>query len=63
LRPDDEVAFYQLALAYRQTGNLAGQQKALATFRRLREERARRADAFAAPRPEVTRQEIEAVQE
>ncbi len=63
LRPDDEVAFYQLALAYRHTGNQAGQQKALETFKRLREERAKRAAAFAAPRPEVTRQEIEAVQQ
>jgi tetratricopeptide (TPR) repeat protein len=63
LRPDDEVAFYQLALAYRHTGNQAGQQKALETFRRLREERAQRAAAFAAPRPEVTPQEIEAVQQ
>jgi tetratricopeptide (TPR) repeat protein len=62
LKPDDEVAFYQLSLAYRQSGNQAGQQKALETFRRLREARARRAEAFAAPHPEVTPQELEAVQ-
>jgi predicted Zn-dependent protease len=42
----NDVAFYHLAQAYRKLGDAANQQKALAEFRRLREQRAARDTAL-----------------
>jgi tetratricopeptide (TPR) repeat protein len=56
--PDNEVAYYQLSLAYGRLGNAAEQQKAIAEFQRLQgKKREREALAFT-PR-EVTKQELE----
>ena len=41
--PDDEVAWYRLTRALRQTGDTAGRQKAMAEFQRLRSIKSRRA--------------------
>jgi hypothetical protein len=38
LNSDDEVAYYQLPLAYKALGDVVGQQNALGEFRRLREQ-------------------------
>jgi tetratricopeptide (TPR) repeat protein len=56
--PSNEVAYYQLSIAYGRVGNAAEQQKAIAEFQRLRgQTREREALAFA-PR-EVTKQELD----
>jgi predicted Zn-dependent protease len=57
LNPDDEVTYYRLSQAYKALGNAADQEKALATFRRLRAEKVNRQDL--APASEVTKQEID----
>lgn len=54
-----EVAWYQLAQAFRALGRTAEQEKALAAFTRLREAGAGRAPAVPEPRSDVTRQEID----
>ena len=55
LSPDDDVAFYQLAQAYRAAGNAAGQQQALDTFQRVH---AARRGTTPPSRQDVTRQEL-----
>ena len=50
--PDNEVACYQLAQAYRRSGNAAEQEKALAEFNRVRSARSRRRPRC--PRPSAT---------
>lgn len=55
LSPDDDVAFYQLAQAYRAVGNAAGQQQALDTFQRVH---AARRGTTPPSRQDVTRQEL-----
>jgi tetratricopeptide (TPR) repeat protein len=60
LDPSDEVPYYQLAQAYGALGNAAGRQKALADFRRLRDQKPKMEivkDVFSAR--EVTKQELE----
>lgn len=62
LDPRDEVAFYQLAQAHRALGQDAEQQAALATFERLRAEKAAQpAAVLPADRESVTRQAIESI--
>jgi tetratricopeptide (TPR) repeat protein len=62
LNPRDEVAFYQLAQAHRALGQEAEQQSALATFERLRSEKAgQAAAAVPADRDTVTKQVIESI--
>jgi len=56
LQPGNEVAYYHLAQAYRKLGDAAGQQKALAEFRRLREQRAAHDSPLL---QDVTRQEVD----
>ncbi len=58
LAPDDDVAFYQLAQAYRALGQETEQQRALTAFRRLRDDKERQA-AGPAERSTVTKQVIE----
>jgi tetratricopeptide (TPR) repeat protein len=58
LKPDDEVAYYHLARAYRELGKHVEQQKALAEFQRLRKERP--APMVALQPDAVTKQEVEA---
>ncbi len=61
LNPRDEVAFYQIAQAHRALGQEAEQQAALATFERLRSEKARQ-DAVVPPgQPNVTKQVIDSI--
>lgn len=55
----NEVAYYQLAMAYGRLGQAAEQQKALAEFQRLRAQTREREDRMLAPR-EVTKQELDA---
>jgi tetratricopeptide (TPR) repeat protein len=58
LNPASDVAYYQLAQAYRALGDTTAQEKALATFRQLRS----LPSAAAAPgsaRPEVTKQTLD----
>jgi tetratricopeptide (TPR) repeat protein len=63
LEPEDEVAHYQVAMAYRALGRTAEAKTALAEFQRLRAARSRRDDAAAlAPSP-VTRQQVGPEQE
>lgn len=57
LNPEDDVAFYSLAQAYRALGNASEQQKALAMFRHLREKHSTQEPRE--PKREVTRQEID----
>ncbi len=59
LNPQNEVPYYQLATAQRALGNLAEQQKALAEFQRLRNQRPREADAMPVVPRDVTKQELE----
>ncbi|MEN3339992.1 MAG: hypothetical protein V7647_3668, partial [Acidobacteriota bacterium] len=59
LNPRDEVAFYQLAQAYRALGREADQQKALAEFERLRTTRTAERTAVPAGPSTVTKQEID----
>jgi tetratricopeptide (TPR) repeat protein len=57
--PANEVAYYQLSLAYRTLGRTAEQGKALAEFTRLRNAASSRSAAVPDPRPDVTKQELE----
>ena len=59
LNPKSDVAYYQLAQAYRALGDTAAQEKALATFRQLRSLPAATAAAPGSPRPEVTKQTLD----
>jgi tetratricopeptide (TPR) repeat protein len=62
LNPADEVAFYQLAQAHRALGHATEQQRALATFERLRAEKAAQPAAVVpAEREGVTKQAIESI--
>jgi tetratricopeptide (TPR) repeat protein len=54
-----QVAYYQLAQAYRALGNAAAQEKALAAFEQLKTAASRKADAADLVRREVTEQTIE----
>jgi tetratricopeptide (TPR) repeat protein len=56
--PDDEVAHYQLSVAYGRLGNAAEQAKAVAEFRRLQARKHEREALALAPR-EVTQQEMD----
>ncbi len=57
MKPDDEVAWYRLALAERGVGNTEARQKAMARYKVIREQKAK-----AEPRPalpdEVTHQKV-----
>jgi tetratricopeptide (TPR) repeat protein len=57
LNPKSDVAYYQLAQAYRALGDTAAQEKALATFRQLRS--LPPAATPGSPRPEVTKQTLD----
>jgi tetratricopeptide (TPR) repeat protein len=59
LNPQNEVPYYQLATAHRALGNLAEQQKALAEFQRLRNQKPREPDAMPVVPRDVTKQELE----
>jgi tetratricopeptide (TPR) repeat protein len=59
LDPEDEVAYYQLATAYRALGKTEEQKEALAKFQRLRDERSSRQDAAAQVAMRVTKQEVD----
>jgi len=59
LKPDDEVAYYQLSLGHRALGNAAEQQKALAEFQRLRQKAREQEAALPLVPREVTRQELD----
>lgn len=57
--PDSDVAYYQLALAYRTLGNAAEQEKALAEFDRLRGTAAQRHGVPAPSKRDVTAQALD----
>jgi tetratricopeptide (TPR) repeat protein len=57
--PGNEVAYYQLAQAYRALGRTADQEKALSEFTRLRDAAAQRPSAVPEARRDVTRQELD----
>lgn len=60
LNPEDEVAYYRLSQAYRALGDSAGQEKALAEFRRIRNGKPGEStakDVFS--QRDVTKQEID----
>ena len=60
LDPDNAVAFFQLSLAFRALGDATGRDTALASFQRLREQKREHESALlAAPRADVTQQELE----
>ena len=59
LKPNDEVAFYQLAQAHRALGHDAAQQKALAEFERLRSAKQSQASVVPAGPSTVTKQQID----
>ncbi len=61
MNPRDEVAFYQIAQAHRALGQEAEQQAALATFERLRDEKARETVAVPGDPATVTRQVIDPI--
>jgi tetratricopeptide (TPR) repeat protein len=63
LNPRDEVAFYQLAQAYRALGQEAEQQQALSAFERLRSEKARQNAVVPAGPPNVTKQVIDPIRQ
>ena len=56
--PSNEVAHYQLSVAYGRLGSTADQQKELAEFQRL-QARKRARDAFADASRQVTKQELD----
>jgi tetratricopeptide (TPR) repeat protein len=60
LNGEDEVAYYQLAMAYRSAGNGTEQQKAFAQFKSLRARRAQQQSALleVSPARAVTKQEL-----
>lgn len=57
LNPKSDVAYYQLAQAYRALGDTSAREKALATFRQLRSLPS--AAPPGSPRPEVTKQTLD----
>ena len=57
--PDNEVACYQLAQAYRALGNTAEQEKALAEFNRVRSLADRRTAAVPETKRDVTPQVLD----
>jgi tetratricopeptide (TPR) repeat protein len=57
LNPRDDVAYFQLSRAYRELGNVAEQQKAIAEFRRLRSEQSHQESALL--QRTVTKQEVD----
>ncbi|HET7221325.1 MAG TPA: tetratricopeptide repeat protein, partial [Vicinamibacterales bacterium] len=57
--PDNEVAHYQLAQAYRALGNTAEQEKALAEFNRVRNLAAARTAAVPQTKRDVTPQSLD----
>lgn len=59
LDPEDEVPFYHLAQVYRVLGNVPDQQKALAEFRRIRDQRSSQRETVLFSPRDVTRQELE----
>jgi tetratricopeptide (TPR) repeat protein len=59
LNPGNEVSWYQLSQIHKALGNAAEQQKALAEFQRLRDQKSRQAEATSFSRREVTKQELE----
>ena len=59
LNPQHEVAFYQLSMAHRALGNTAAQEKALAEYQRLREEKARKQETTTRAPAAVTQQELD----
>jgi predicted Zn-dependent protease len=59
LNQKSDVAYYQLAQAYRALGDTPAQEKALAVFRQLRSLPAAAAPLPGSPRPEVTRQTLD----
>ena len=62
LDPEDDVAYFQLAQAYRQLGNAAEQRKALAAFQRIQAERTEHQNKLAVSSysgGEVTQQELD----
>jgi tetratricopeptide (TPR) repeat protein len=61
LNPRDEVAFYQIAQAYRALGQEAEQQAALAAFERLRSEKERQNAVVPPGQPNVTKQVIDPI--
>lgn len=58
--PDSDVAYYQLAQAFRSLGNTVEQEKALAQFNRVRDLAAQRKTAVPQTRQDVTPQVIDA---
>ena len=59
LNPKSDVAFYQLAQAYRAAGNTAAQEKALAAFEQLRSAAQQPAATTLIARPEITKQKLD----
>jgi tetratricopeptide (TPR) repeat protein len=59
LNPSGEVAYYQLAQAYRALGDAPAQEKALAAFERLQSASSQRSDPANLSRREVTAQTLE----
>jgi predicted Zn-dependent protease len=57
--PENEVAHYQLAQAYRALGKTAEQEKALAEFNRLRSSAEQRRAAVPPNKRDVTRQDAD----
>lgn len=57
--PENDVAYYQLAQAYRALGRTVEQEQALARFTRLRELAAQRPAAVPEPRRELTKQAVD----
>ena len=57
--PENEVAYYQMAQAFKVLGNTAEQEKALAQFTRLRDASARRATAVPQTKQDVTPQTVD----
>jgi predicted Zn-dependent protease len=59
LNSDDEVAYYQLSLAYKALGDVVAQQKALGEFRRLRGQGAQAKTQVPIKPPDITKQELD----
>jgi tetratricopeptide (TPR) repeat protein len=59
LGPGNEVPYYQLSLVYRELGNAAEQQKALAEFQRLKSEKASRQEPVTFVFLQATKQELD----
>ncbi len=59
LNPQSDVAYYQLARAYRALGDTVSQERALAVFQKLRSAAQTASSAAGASRPEVTKQTLD----